>query len=421
MQNNPLSQIIGEQLLMSTVHARSLIQSLTYQMPSTKVIDGSNEELSGKPDASAWISSTVDKDYKVFRFKDGIAHIPISGALLKEIDWRSTYFTGYNQIKREFEAANADPDVKGVLLYINSPGGMVSGLFDLVDFMKDGKTKPVWSIACDLACSAAQAIHSIGDKRFVTQTGVMGSIGAMTMHTSYEGYLKEAGLEITLIHGGEHKVDGNPYKNLPEKVYGKMLDDINSIRQLFAENVAENLSISLDQILEQEAETFRGHEAIEQGLAHEMINVHEIHTEFINHLSETDETNQIGITMSQAQSEGETASTETAAEVKQQERARISAICGSDLAKEQSQLAEYLAYNTDMSAEDAEKLLEASSKTNASSNTETQPGEKFAEVMSKQDNPNLSSDEPATEDAEENEESMADQILNAHAVATGKS
>lgn len=51
-----------------------------------------------------------------------------------------------------------DPSVQGVILDIDSPGGEVGGLFDVVETIraaKAGSNKPLWAVANECALSAA--------------------------------------------------------------------------------------------------------------------------------------------------------------------------------------------------------------------------------------------------------------------------
>lgn len=80
--------------------------------------------------------------------------------------------------------------------------------------------KPVWALCNDTACSAAMLLASACSRRLVTQTSRIGSIGVMMSHVSYAGHLAQAGVDITLIYSGTHKVDGNQFEALPAEVRG---------------------------------------------------------------------------------------------------------------------------------------------------------------------------------------------------------
>ncbi|EFK0625211.1 S49 family peptidase, partial [Escherichia coli] len=125
--------------------------------------------------------------------------------------------TGYDGIVACLQQAMADSQVRGVLLDIDSPGGQAAGAFDCADMIyRLRQQKPVWALCNDTACSAAMLLASACSRRLVTQTSRIGSIGVMMSHVSYAGHLAQAGVDITLIYSGAHKVDGNQFEALPE-------------------------------------------------------------------------------------------------------------------------------------------------------------------------------------------------------------
>ncbi len=124
----------------------------------------------------------------------------------------------------------------GVLLDIDSPGGQAAGAFDCADMIyRLRQQKPVWALCNDTACSAAMLLASACSRRLVTQTSRIGSIGVMMSHVSYAGHLAQAGVDITLIYSGAHKVDGNQFEALPAEVRRDMQQRIDAARRMFAE------------------------------------------------------------------------------------------------------------------------------------------------------------------------------------------
>ena len=181
--------------------------------------------------------------------------------------------TGYNGIIARLQQAISDPGVDGILLDMDTPGGMVAGAFDCADIiarMRD--TKPIWALANDMNCSAGQLIASAASRRLVTQTARTGSIGVMMAHSNYGAALKTSGVEVTLIYSGDHKVDGNPYEKLPKEVRADFQARIDATRQMFAEKVAGYTGMSVQAVLDTEAAVFSGQESVDNGLAEQLVN-----------------------------------------------------------------------------------------------------------------------------------------------------
>ena len=87
-----------------------------------------------------------------------IAIIPIYDTLVHRASGVSALsgLTTYEQIGKSFQAALANPKVLQIVLDIDSPGGEVSGVFDLVDEIYNARgIKPIIAAVNDAAYSAA--------------------------------------------------------------------------------------------------------------------------------------------------------------------------------------------------------------------------------------------------------------------------
>lgn len=206
---------------------------------------------------------------------DGVAVIEISGVLIHRGSWigQSSGQTSYEGIAAQIEAAAKDPSVRGLALEIDSFGGEVAGVFDLADQIRAVRaTKPVWAFVAEHAFSAGYALASQADRILLPRTGTVGSIGVVVMHADLSGQLDQDGVCVTLIHSGQHKVEGNPYQPLPESVRDDIQREIDVLRFLFAETVAAGRAgrLSQDAALATEAATYRGTDAVAAGLADEV-------------------------------------------------------------------------------------------------------------------------------------------------------
>ncbi|PTV93675.1 protein C [Rhodobacter aestuarii] len=210
-----------------------------------------------------------------FAVVDGIAVIEIAGTLVHRGAWigQSSGLTSYEGIAAQLQAALADPAIRGIALDIDSFGGEVAGAFDLADRIRAARAqKPVHAFVADHALSAAYALASQAHRIVLPRTGAVGSIGVVAMHSDMSGALDQKGIAVTLIHAGARKVDANPYQPLPEAVRARIAGELEDLRQLFAETVAEGRGSRLDTLraLGTEAAVFRGEAAVFAGLADEV-------------------------------------------------------------------------------------------------------------------------------------------------------
>ena len=100
--------------------------------------------------------------WKPYDVVQGVAIVSISGVLVHDESWWGMGEMSYSSIAQSIMAALLDDDVRCIALHVNSPGGEVSGCFDLADAMYDlrGGEKPIVAIVDEMAYSAAYALVS---------------------------------------------------------------------------------------------------------------------------------------------------------------------------------------------------------------------------------------------------------------------
>lgn len=271
-----MSRLFNTPLMIRPDAAQTIIAAVSGRMGIGSLLDASTGEridLSGQVAARGGASDApVRRSYALV---DGIAVLPVSGTLAHK--WGALYpecgATGYDGIQARLMSAIADPDVKGIMLDMNTPGGEVAGAFDCTDIIaRLSQQKPIWSLCYDMHASAGQLIAAGTNRRLITQTGVAGSIGVVMAHMDMSGQLEQMGRTVTLIHAGSHKVDANPYEALPDSVRADLQAGVEQTRLRFAETVARYTGVSVESVLAQEAACFEGQAAIDAGLADELVN-----------------------------------------------------------------------------------------------------------------------------------------------------
>lgn len=222
------------------------------------------------PEKEALVSvSTKRSDSTGLRMFGSVAVVPIMGPLVHRgsYDAECNYLLGYQDVARMLRAAGEDPAVKAVVLNMDSPGGEVSGCFDLAERLEEmTQGKPIYTAVNDRCCSAAYAIAAATSHIASTKTGESGSIGVYMQHADMSEYLKKAGLNITLVHAGKHKVDGNPFEPLSADVLATLQAEVDQLYGVFVAHVAAHRGMSDEAVRATEARVFHAEEAINLGL-----------------------------------------------------------------------------------------------------------------------------------------------------------
>ena len=362
--------------LLSARHVDELI-SLAASPPrtleSTQAAERSCAAIYGTEDAASG---------KPFIFAGGIALIPVYGALLHRDPWCDRWATGYDYISSRFGAAMGDDDVKGILFDVNSYGGHVAGNFELCDMIAEARgKKPMAAVVDSRALSGGYSISTAVGRIFASQSAEIGSIGVVMLHMSYEDMLKEIGVKPTYIFAGKHKVDGNPYQDLPEDVRKAFQASVEKSYDKFVGLVSKNRGLDDDVVRSTEAAVYDAEEAQSIGLIDAVMSPRAAYAAFLAEVSASTQTPKGKTTMSndnpqatatgsegggdeaarlesarnQAKAEGEQAGAKAAQE-------RIGAILNCEEAAKRNKLANHLAFNTSMSVDDAKKTLAASSE-----------------------------------------------------------
>lgn len=220
--------------------------------------------------ASDSFGAPRDSDRRGYEVIEGIAIIPVQGTLVQKLGTLRPYsgMTGYDGIRANLSMALEDTAVRGIAFDIDSPGGEVAGLFDLVDAMYACRgIKPMHAILSEAAYSAGYAIASACDHISVPRTGGTGSVGVICMHVDFSKALTAAGIAVTMIHYGDRKADGHSEIPLSKEALQRFQADIDAMGSLFVETVARNRGMKVSAVRATQASTFLGAAGVEIGFA----------------------------------------------------------------------------------------------------------------------------------------------------------
>lgn len=163
------------------------------------------------------ISALHDNDMTA---SGGAQVINIFGLIDQRMNLMMEYSGGTSTelIGERIKSAVDDPKVENIVLNIDSPGGNVFGIQELVAIIhKARKSKKVIAVANSLAASGGFWIGASASEFVVTTGGEVGSIGVITAHQDQSEMENQLGLKTTIISAGKYKSEGNPHEPLEDE------------------------------------------------------------------------------------------------------------------------------------------------------------------------------------------------------------
>ena len=205
----------------------------------------------------------------LIEISNGIGVLSIEGPLFARFGIESWWYGGsaYDVIGAAFDMMLADAGVTQIVLLIDSPGGTVTGCFELADKIYAARgTKPITAVANDSAYSAAYAIASAADRIVIPRSGGLGSVGVRCQHVDISRALDRIGYTVTTIVSGAKKADFDSTAPLSDGARSEMQVEVNRLADIFVETVARNRGIDADAVRGLQAGCLFGPSAIAAGL-----------------------------------------------------------------------------------------------------------------------------------------------------------
>ena len=213
-------------------------------------------------------ATDAERDGLPVHVDGGIAVIDIAGVMIRSAGFLASLFgfTGTNQIRLALESALVDPDVDGILLRIDSPGGSVAGLDRLIDAFED-PSKPIVAQVDGMAASAAYFVASRADSIMAGRTDLVGSIGTRMVMFDFSKAFENEGIETVVIDTGEFKSAGTIGTEITEAQRADFQRIVDFYFDDFVMAVADGREMSTDAVREvADGRVFTPPEAISNGL-----------------------------------------------------------------------------------------------------------------------------------------------------------
>lgn len=175
-----------------------------------------------------------------------VAVVKIDGEISPEGGMFSSVASS-EKIVYELDKADSNPNVKALLVEINSPGGTVVATREIAHALElVNKTKVCWMR--DSAMSGAYWIATACDVIVADNFTLTGSIGVTGSYLEFSKLFDKYGISYVRLVGGSEKDIGTPYRKPTPEELANIQGIIDEMHAAFIGAVAKNRNLSVDYV-----------------------------------------------------------------------------------------------------------------------------------------------------------------------------
>jgi protease IV len=184
------------------------------------------------------------------RGTQNVALIQINGVIMTQTQaslFGGSSDTSSTEIVRRLKEIQNDPNIKGVIFEINSPGGSGVASDEISQAIK-ALDKPTVSYIREVGASGAYWVASSTDVIYANRMSTVGSIGVIASYLDFSDFLTRYNVTYQRFVAGDNKDFGSPFTDVtPDQRahYQAILDELHMI---FIEEVAQGRGLSVDEI-----------------------------------------------------------------------------------------------------------------------------------------------------------------------------
>jgi protease-4 len=204
---------------------------------------------------SSFISHSPKTD--IFAKKEGVGIIELRGLIVSS-----------EQILKNITEFRNNPNVKSIVLRIESPGGAVGAAQEIYQEIKrTNEVKPVVASMGSMGASGGY-YAALGAENIMANPGTMtGSIGVIVKFPNLEGLFEKIGYRSEVIKSGPLKDIGASDRPLSEEERSLMQGLIDNVYNQFVQDIAAARSMPAETIFElADGRVYTGEQALDAGL-----------------------------------------------------------------------------------------------------------------------------------------------------------
>lgn len=173
------------------------------------------------------------------------------------------------QLVKWIDTLRKNKKIRGILLYINSPGGGAVASDEIYRALVRFKNtnRPIVAYISSVGASGGYYVACAADKIVINPSSITGSIGVIAEFPEFDGLLKKVGVKMRVIKSGKHKDIGSPFREMTESERRVIQNLINQTYETFVEVVAKGRGLPVDSVKSiGDGRIYSGKEAVKLGL-----------------------------------------------------------------------------------------------------------------------------------------------------------
>ncbi len=143
----------------------------------------------------------------------------------------------FQGITRQIENAEKDPRVKGLVLYVNSPGGGAFACMEIRRYL-DNMSKPNVAVMDEVGASGAYYIASAADDLMAHANTLTGSVGVISIWEDYSEWLENEGIKYWVWKTGEAKDLYEPWRSPTQEENRTIQKRLNETYEVLISDIA---------------------------------------------------------------------------------------------------------------------------------------------------------------------------------------
>lgn len=221
---------------------------------------------------SSLLNSGADMDFSDFPSKPFLARIDVSGTIMPSYSDPFAVPAGYDHdLYMELVDALMDDDQnKGILLYVDSPGGTVyesDEMYLKLMQYREKTSRPIYAYFASEACSGGYYISMAANEIYANRNAWTGSIGVIISLLNYEGLSEKVGVKEVDITSGRNKAMGSAWEPMTDEQRGIFQSMVNEAYTQFVDIVTAGRKLERDRVLElADGRIYTAQQALDTGL-----------------------------------------------------------------------------------------------------------------------------------------------------------